>query len=143
MAAGVTYTNRSDAEEYAKSVNGTVVPVDRDGDGVTDGFNVIEQQQPGRDEAVTGSQTYEGSSSGATGATSGPTTVLRNMGGMMQDMPGYMGGGMMQDMPGYMGGGMMDETLGYTRGGMTEEKRGPIKYSKGGAIKGKNFKGSY
>ena len=52
-------------------------------------------------------------------------------------------GGMMQDMPGYMGGGMMDETLGYTRGGMTEEKRGPVKYSKGGAIKGKNFKGSY
>ena len=67
----------------------------------------------------------------------------RNMGGMMQDMPGYMGGGMMQDMPGYMGGGMMDETLGYTRGGMTEEKRGPIKYSKGCAIKGRDFKGSF
>ena len=42
-----------------------------------------------------------------------------------------------------MGGGMMDETLGYTRGGMTEEKRGPIKYSKGGAIKGRDFKGSF
>ena len=131
MPEGVTYTKQSEAAAYAKSVGGTVVPVDRDGDGVTDGFNVIEQQQPGRDEAVTGSQTYEGSSSSATGATSGPTTVLRNMGGMMQDMPGYMGGG------------MMDETLGYTRGGMTEEKRGPVKYSKGGAIKGKNFKGSY
>jgi len=52
-------------------------------------------------------------------------------------------GGMMRDMPGYMGGGMMDETLGYTRGGMTEEKRGPIKYSKGGAIKGRDFKGSF
>ena len=50
-------------------------------------------------------------------------------------------GGTMRNMPGYMGGGMMDETLGYTRGGMTEEKRGPVKYSKGGAIKGKNFKG--
>jgi len=132
MPEGVTYTKQSEAAAYAKSVGGTVVPVDRDGDGVTDGFNVIEQQQPGRDEAVTGSQTYEGSSvNSPTGATSGPTTVLRNMGGMMQDMPGYMGGG------------MMDETLGYTRGGMTEEKRGPIKYSKGGAIKGKNFKGSY
>ena len=132
MPEGVTYTKQSEAAAYAKSVGGTVVPVDRDGDGVTDGFNVIEQQQPGRDEAVTGSQTYEGSSvNSSTGATSGPTTVLRNMGGMMQDMPGYMGGG------------MMDETLGYTRGGMTEEKRGPIKYSKGGAIKGKNFKGSY
>ena len=131
MTEGVTYTKQSEAAAYAKKVGGTVVPVDRDRDGVTDGFNVIEPQQPGRDEAVTGGQTYEGSSSSATGATSGPTTVLRNMGGMMQDMPGYMGGG------------MMDETLGYTRGGMTEEKRGPIKYSKGGAIKGKNFKGSY
>ena len=63
-----------------------------------------------------------------------------NMGGTMRNMPGYMGGGM---MPGYMDGGMMDETLGYTRGGMKEEKRGPIKYSKGGAIKGKNYKGSF
>jgi hypothetical protein len=128
MPEGVTYTKRSEAAAYAKKVGGTVVPVKRN--GIT-GFNVIEQQQPGRDEGVTG-QTYEGSSvNSSTGATSGPTTVLRNMGGMMQDMPGYMGGG------------MMDETLGYTRGGMTEEKRGPIKYSKGGAIKGKNFKGSY
>ena len=41
MAEGVTYTKLSEAEEYAKSVDGTVVPVDRDGDGVTDGFNVI------------------------------------------------------------------------------------------------------
>ena len=128
MPEGVTYTKQSEAAAYAKKVGGTVVPVKRN--GIT-GFNVIEQQQPGRDEGVTG-QTYEGSSvNSSTGATSGPTTVLRNMGGMMQDMPGYMGGG------------MMDETLGYTRGGMTEEKRGPIKYSKGGAIKGKNFKGSY
>jgi len=72
-----------------------------------------------------------------------------NMGGTMRNMPGYMGGGMMPGymdggmMPGYMDGGMMDETLGYTRGGMKEEKRGPIKYSKGGAIKGKNYKGSF
>ncbi len=39
-------------------------------------------------------------------------------------------------------GGSVDE-LGYMRGGMTEEARGPIKYSKGGAIAGKNFKGSF
>jgi len=69
-----------------------------------------------------------------------PPETQRNMGGTMRNMPGYMGGGM---MPGYMDGGMMDETLGYTRGGMKEEKRGPIKYSKGGAIKGKNYKGSF
>jgi len=38
---------------------------------------------------------------------------------------------------------MMTDELGYMRGGMTEEARGPIKYSKGGAIAGKNFKGSF
>jgi|TARA_R110002020_G_scaffold460844_1_gene679504 hypothetical protein len=60
-----------------------------------------------------------------------PPETERNMGGMMQDMPGYMGGG------------MMDETLGYMHGGMAQKKRGPIKYSEGGAIKGRNFKGSF
>lgn len=40
-------------------------------------------------------------------------------------------------------GGMMTDELGYMQGGMTEEARGPIKYSKGGAIAGKNFKGSF
>jgi len=39
--------------------------------------------------------------------------------------------------------GMMTDELGYMRGGMTEEARSPIKYSKGGAIAGKNFKGSF
>ena len=43
----------------------------------------------------------------------------------------------------YEMGGSVDE-LGYMRGGvMKETKRGPIKYSKGGAIKGKNFRGSF
>jgi hypothetical protein len=41
-----------------------------------------------------------------------------------------------------MGGAMVDE-LGYMRGGMREEKRGPIKYADGGAISGKNFRGSF
>jgi len=40
-------------------------------------------------------------------------------------------------------GGVMDEKLGYNRGGMAEEKRGPIKYSKGGAVKGRNYRGSF
>jgi len=40
-------------------------------------------------------------------------------------------------------GGSVDE-LGYMYGGvMKETKRGPIKYSAGGAIKGKNFRGSF
>ena len=42
-----------------------------------------------------------------------------------------------------MGGVMVDE-LGYTRGIMPqEEKRGAVKYSVGGAIKGKNFTGIF
>ena len=40
-------------------------------------------------------------------------------------------------------GGMITDELGYMQGGMTEEARSPIKYSKGGAIAGKNFKGSF
>ena len=32
---------------------------------------------------------------------------------------------------------------GYMGGGMVHEKRGPIRYSKGGAVKGKGFKGNY
>jgi hypothetical protein len=39
-------------------------------------------------------------------------------------------------------GGMMDE-LGYMGGGVSYSDRGPIKYSKGGAVSGKNFKGSF
>ena len=41
-----------------------------------------------------------------------------------------------------MGGVVVDE-LGYMRGGMKEEKRGPIKFADGGAISGKNFRGSF
>jgi len=40
-------------------------------------------------------------------------------------------------------GGSVDD-LGYTRGEtMKESQRGPIKYAVGGAIKGKNFRGSF
>ena len=41
-----------------------------------------------------------------------------------------------------MGGVVVDE-LGYMNGGATYTKRGPIKYSKGGAVRGKTFSGSY
>ena len=42
-----------------------------------------------------------------------------------------------------MGGAMVDE-LGYTRGvKLDREKRGAVKYSVGGAIKGKNFAGIF
>jgi len=41
-----------------------------------------------------------------------------------------------------MGGAVVDE-LGYTQGDMGFTKRGPVKYSKGGAVKGKTFSGIY
>jgi len=37
----------------------------------------------------------------------------------------------------------MDERGYYMGGGIAHKKRGPIKYSKGGAVKGKSFSGSY
>ena len=40
-------------------------------------------------------------------------------------------------------GGVMRDELGYMNGGMSYTERGPIKYSKGGAVKGKTFSGSY
>ena len=40
-------------------------------------------------------------------------------------------------------GGMVEDELGYMNGGVIEDTRGPIRYSKGGAVKGKTFRGSY
>ena len=40
-------------------------------------------------------------------------------------------------------GGVVHDELGYMGGGVSYSPRGPIKYSKGGAVKGKKFKGSY
>ena len=124
---GVTYTNRSDAEEYAKSVNGTVVPVDRDGDGVTDGFNVIETQQPGRDEGV----------------TRGYTTEYGGRGPGSVEQVGFSTDDAEQRL---LETGVEDDDkdeLGYMQGGMGYTPRGPIKYSKGGAARGKKYSGSY
>ena len=40
-------------------------------------------------------------------------------------------------------GGMVKDELGYMGGGVSYGERGPVKYSKGGAVSGKNFKGSF
>ena len=40
-------------------------------------------------------------------------------------------------------GGMVRDELGYMQGGMGYTPRGPIKYAKGGAARGKRFSGSY
>ncbi len=40
-------------------------------------------------------------------------------------------------------GGVLRDELGYMNGGVSYEKRGPVKYSKGGAVKGRNYRGSF
>ncbi len=119
MPEGVTYTKRSEADEYARSVDGTVVPVDRDGDGETDGYNVIEKQKPGIDEGITSSF----------------TTVYGESGPGSIDYVGSSTDEIEDDES--------KDDLGYRQGGMGFTERGPIKYAKGGAVKGKKFSGSY
>ena len=51
-------------------------------------------------------------------------------------------GGVVEEVPGGFMVAEVDE-LGYMHGGMAHEKRDPIKYAKGGAGKGKGFKGNY
>tara|TARA_Y100001963_G_scaffold154392_2_gene243063 strand:- start:2402 stop:2782 length:381 start_codon:yes stop_codon:yes gene_type:complete len=126
MPEGVTYTKRSEADEYARSVDGTVVPVDRDGDGQTDGYNVIEKQTT-KDEGI----------------TSGPTTEY---GGEGQGSIAFVGSSTDNAERRLMETGVEDDDkddLGYRQGGMGFTERGPIRYAKGGAVKGKKFSGSY
>ena len=79
MPTGVIYPDKMEADEYAREVGGTVIPV------------------------------------------SGGYTVKSGRGPM---------------------GRVVDE-LGYQQGGRSAFPRGPIRYSKGGAVKGKNFKGIF
>ena len=104
---GATFTKEAEAKAFAESVGGIVIEVDTDGDGVIDGYNVLEPRFPGKDEPVTRDPTIDAD----------PST--RNMGGVVKD------------------------ELGYMNGGMSYTERGPIRYSKGGAVKGKTFRGSY
>ena len=132
MPEGVTYTKKADADEYAASINGTVVEVDKDGDGATDGYNVIVPQTASDEGANRGPNPGELISENPTSAdfhaASDQATYLKKV---------EEGG-----KPRNMGGAVVDE-LGYMQGGMGFTERGPIKYSKGGAAKGKKFSGSY
>ena len=116
MPEGVTYTKRADAEEYAESVSGIVVPVEKT-KGITE-YNVIVPPSLS-DEPI----------------TRGPTTVIGKTGTTSVDYEGSSTRNM---------GGIVEDELGYMNGGVIEDtERGPIKYSKGGAVKGKTFRGSY
>jgi hypothetical protein len=127
VAEGVTYTKQSEAAAYAKTVGGTVVSVDRDGDGVSDGFNVIVPVQPGEGEGV----------------TRGYTTEYGGRGPGSVEQVGFSTDDAEQRL---LETGAEDDDkdeLGYMQGGMGYTPRGPIKYSKGGAARGKKYSGSY
>lgn len=49
----------------------------------------------------------------------------------------------LKDAEGKNMGGVVVDDLGYAQGGLSFDKRGPIRYAKGGAVKGKKFSGSY
>ena len=136
MPKGVIYKTRKDAQGYADEQAGTVIKVDADKDGVMDGFVVVTDGE----DRTTGAnpsdvpkadreahEEYLRKVAGAGGRSISNADrrraeyLGRNMGGIVEDELGYMSGGM----------------AAYT-------KRPPIKYSKGGAVKGKKgFKGSY
>ena len=84
---------------------------------VRDGYKVMVPQEPGKDEGV----------------TSGPTEVHGRKEGSVE-----FEGASTRNM-----GGVVKDELGYMSGGVRYSDRGPIKYSKGGAVSGKNFKGSF
>ena len=130
---GVTYTKKADADKYAASINGTVVEVDKDGDGATDGYNVIVPQTPS-DEGVTRGPNPSGLIPEENATLKDFKTAL--------DQAKYLKKVEEGGKPRNMGGAVVDE-LGYTQGDMGFTKRGPVKYSKGGAVKGKTFSGIY
>ena len=119
MPEGVTYSKQAEAKEYADKIGGTVVPVDTDGDGAVDGYNVIVPQGPSDEVVTRGPITTYGDRKGSVEFDGSSTGNELNMGGMVKDELGYMGGG------------------------VSYSDRGPVKYSKGGAVSGKNFKGSF
>jgi len=145
MPEDTVFANKDDADKYASTLEppASVVPHDADGDGVPDGYVVVK----------------EGSTRGPN-----PSELISEKNATLEDFETardqaeYLleverGGkprppfdaAVAPDRPTVrknMGGAVVDE-LGYTQGDMGFTKRGPVKYSKGGAVKGKTFSGIY
>ena len=129
MPEGVIYQSRDAAEAYADEVGGIVEEVDSDGDGVPDGFKVVSSpfRGPNPDE-------LEGE------AAQDQEAYLRALAGANVDAVRSPGTSEMRFPPAPPD----EEGLGYMRhGGMKFKERGTVKYSKGGAVKGKGFAGSF
>jgi co-chaperonin GroES (HSP10) len=120
----VIYAKRSEAQERAKKTDGTVIQIGPgntkdDGTEVKAGYKVIPKIYANEEGSTSGFTTVYGAEGPGSVGFEGDSTPTRNMGGMVEDELGYMGGG------------------------VSYGERGPIKYSKGGAVSGKNFKGSF
>ena len=118
MPGDVVYDKEPDADAYVielgqKGVEGVKIPVDQDGDGEQDGWIVKERISEG----------------------------TRGMNPEESPDP--------EEQKAYLeavqkaGEAPEEDELGYRQGGMMGNERGPIKYSKGGAVRGKNFAGTF
>jgi hypothetical protein len=112
----VVYVDKNDADKYAMQIDGVVVPVDEDGDGVRDGYRVVPR--------ISGEGTR-----GPTPSEVPPEAAA--------DTAAYL------EAVAAAGGPSEEDELGYRQGGMNFTNRGPVKYAKGGAVRGKRFSGSY
>ena len=112
----VVYVDKNDADKYAMQIDGVVVPVDEDGDGVRDGYRGVPR--------ISGEGTR-----GPTPSEVPPEAAA--------DTAAYL------EAVAAAGGPSEEDELGYRQGGMNFTNRGPVKYAKGGAVRGKRFSGSY
>ena len=129
MPGDVVYVKKPDADAYAKKVGGSVESIDENDDGVPDGWIVKEP------EGTSGPLPEELAPDWQ--AAADQAAYLAELGGQEER---YARG--LKEPERNIGGAVVDE-LGYMHGGMNYTKRGPIKYSKGGAVRGRTFSGSY
>ena len=142
MPENVLFKKKSEALEYAHSMGPGyyVMEKDADGDGEIDGYVVVDM----------GSETEAGRGPQSEELTGKARTFQRAYLGKVEDAQDpkkmvkpvtYETGRDIAELLGDPEGG--PDELGYRHGGMNFTKRGPVKYSKGGAIRGKTFRGNY
>jgi len=99
---------------------------------------VKDKKSPTLEEMLKAVQSVHGvSENTAASLISDPEALKRSYDAAMEKL------GEMDSLTGRNMGGVVQDELGYMGGGVSYSDRGPIKYSKGGAVKGKNFKGSF
>lgn len=140
------YATVYDAKKRASEIGGFVVPHDADGDGVPDGYVVVNKEESTARRGPNPSELIPEEN-----ATLEDFETARDQAKYLLEVerrgkprPPF-DAAVAPDRPTVrknMGGAVVDE-LGYTQGDMGFTKRGPVKYSKGGAVKGKTFSGIY